>query len=202
MEEQDDVSPESLPTIVEEEKKDDAALNLPRFKSPAFDTATANTLDWSVLWRGLWPSLLLCSNPSIHYTVFDFLKTRVLSARRQCSKIHDTNNLTMAEAFLVGLVAKLVATLITYPLIRAKIMLMVNPDAAEDIDEDDDEGTSSSSSLWGCLRQQYQHAGFRGLYKGCSMQVLHTVLKSALLMMVRERVTRTTHRFLLPGDHK
>ena len=128
------------------------------------------------LWRGLWPSLLLCSNPSIHYTVFDVLKSELLSSRSK-------KDLSMMEAFMMGLVAKLCATLATYPLIRAKVMLMVT--AAPD------------SSLLRCLVHEYKKEGWKGLYRGCNLQIVHTVLKSALMMMVRERITRTTHRLLL-----
>jgi hypothetical protein len=35
-----------------------------------------------------------------------------------------------------------------------------------------------------------------GLYRGCSLQLLHTVLKSALLMAVRERITHACRRRL------
>lgn len=46
------------------------------------------------LWKGLWPSLLLCSNPAIHYTVFDSLKLQLLNNRDD----HKKNSLTMPEA--------------------------------------------------------------------------------------------------------
>jgi hypothetical protein len=67
---------------------------------------------------------------------------------------------------------------------------------------------SSSSSSKGIHKYPYPHSlpllllhihkydgGIRGWYRGCSLQLLHTVLKSALLMMVRERIAYATHRF-------
>eukprot|EP00934_Nitzschia_sp_Nitz4_P007049 Nitzschia sp. Nitz4//scaffold9_size221794//26611//27630//NITZ4_001320-RA/size221794-processed-gene-0.308-mRNA-1//-1//CDS//3329560923//7039//frame0 len=130
----------------------------------------------SEYWKGLAPSLLLCTNPSINYTVFDMTKNRILArAGRRGS------HLSMSEAFFVGLVAKFVATVATYPLIRAKVMLMV---------------TSEKSMLASIIRS-YENGGIRGLYKGCDWQLLHTVLKSALMMMIRERITDTTHRLIL-----
>merc|ERR1719253_1964041 len=69
--------------------------------------------------------------------------------------------------------------------------------------------SSSSSSPTSDHRQPYprslpllllrifQKDGMRGLYKGCSLQLIHKVLKSALLMMVRERITSASRRFFL-----
>jgi hypothetical protein len=128
------------------------------------------------LWRGLFPSLLLSSNPAIHYTVFDTLKYRIL-----LSPTNEKRNLNMLEAFLLGLIAKFVATMATYPLIRAKVLLMV----------------THQRSMLHCLVQEYRRNGTRALYQGCQLQLLHTMLKSALLMMVKERITRTTRRLVL-----
>lgn len=129
------------------------------------------------LWKGLYPSLLLCSNPSIHYTVFDIAKSHLLQSKPK------NDNLSMSEAFLLGLFAKFCATIATYPLIRTKVMLMV----------------TSRRSMLKTLVENYQQDGIvRGCYKGCSVQLLHTVLKSALLMMVKERISATTHQLLVP----
>ena len=138
--------------------------------------------DYSPFWKGIIPSLLLCSNPAIHYTVFDVIKAQVLKAR-------SSPNLSMPQAFLLGIVAKFVATIATYPLIRAKVMLMVTTRT---------ETTTSSpiQELWKCLVDEYKENGVGGLYRGCQLQLFHTLLKSALLMMMRERIARTTHRMM------
>eukprot|EP00980_Cylindrotheca_fusiformis_P025310 scaffold13478_cov132-Cylindrotheca_fusiformis.AAC.3 len=128
------------------------------------------------LWKGIVPALLLCSNPSIHYTAFDLAKTRILNRRER-------KELSMSEAFLVGLFAKFIATVATYPLIRAKVILMV----------------TSEKSLIATLCTSYKNDGVKGLYKGCDWQLLHTVLKSALMMMVRERISHSSRR-LVVGD--
>lgn len=133
-------------------------------------------------WNGLLPSLLLSSNPAIHYTVYDSVKSRL---RR-----HTQRPLSMREAFMVGMLAKLVATLATYPLIRAKVMLMVlsNKETAQ----------NSIASLIQCLKDNYNRdGGIQGLYKGCDLQILHTILKTALLMMVREHIHRAIHHVIM-----
>jgi hypothetical protein len=165
--------------VHEDEKKDDTVPGEAQRKlisAPSPPDATNGTESLTHLWKGLYPSLLLCSNPSIHYTVFDSIKSQILQTNEQ--------NLTMAQAFVVGLFAKFVATMVTYPLIRTKILLMV----------------TSQKSMMRCLSQEYQQHGLKGWYRGCHLQLFHTLLKSALLMMVRERITVTTHRLLVPTD--
>lgn len=156
--------------FLDEEKKDDKDLKDLRASNPP--VSSNNNI--GSLWKGLAPSLLLCSNPAIHYTVFDLLKANLLEGRSK-------QNLSLSESFVMGLIAKLMATLTTYPLIRAKILLMV----------------THRKSLLGCLIREYDREGVRGLYRGCNVQLVHTILKSALLMMVRERITATTHRLIL-----
>ena len=197
-----------------------------RAPSSLIDQCITSFRELQSLWKGLVPALLLCSNPAIHYTVFDVLKTNLLSlpggARRKKSK------LSMSEAFILGLLAKFVATMVTYPLIRAKVMLMVSkskplllssskssssldatapttmssssslssPSQDNIIKEDDT--NNNNNSLLSCLIQSYRRDGIiNGLYKGCSWQLIHTVLKSALMMMVRERITDTTHKLIV-----
>jgi phosphatidylglycerophosphatase A len=167
----------------EEEKKEEALSTIPEHKRiihhrqlKLLDSKDEN---WFSLWKGLTPSLLLCSNPSINYTVYDIAKTHVLARRST------TANLSMGDAFLVGLFSKFVATIATYPLIRAKVMLMV----------------TSENSMIACLLRSYRQDGVRGLYKGCDLQLIHTVLKSALIMMIREKITASTHR-LIVGETK
>jgi len=164
--------------VHEDEKKDDTMPSERMRPSQTASPLPANeTESLTRLWKGLYPSLLLCSNPSIHYTVFDSIKSRILASNE--------HNLTMAQAFLVGLFAKFVATVATYPLIRTKILLMV----------------TSQKSMLKCLSREYQLSGIRGWYRGCHLQLFHTLLKSALLMMVKERITVTTHRLLVPSDN-
>jgi len=164
------------------------------------------------LWNGLLPALLLCSNPAIQYTMFENLKSALLqheSSQQQPRSKH----LTMGEAFISGLISKFFATIITYPLIRAKVMLMVSsPDVFEDdgcneVDSNESVGNAKSKnetrtkkyprSLPLLLISIFRNDGIRGLYRGCSLQLLHTILKSALMLMIRERITSVCHQFFL-----
>ena len=196
----------------------------------------------SSLWSGLVPSLLLCTNPSIHFTVFDTLKSSILQRRSAAASRSvegskgDEPRLSMGEALFIGLLAKFAATIATYPLIRAKVMLMCTGKGTsiqneKTTDEDrynfrrgdttlnfggrvydknggsgtetvSSEGREAGPNLWGVLCSIYKNEGVPGLYRGCNLQLIHTLLKSALLMMVRERITVTTRRMILNRSNK
>jgi len=157
-----------LVTTSTDENKDERTIEI--------DDSKDDEEGWLSLWKGLTPALLLCSNPAINYTVFEMTRNRILSRTRM-----DTSHLSMPEAFLVGLFAKFIATISTYPLIRAKVILMV----------------TAEKSLLASLIRSYRKEGVRGLYKGCDWQLIHTVLKSALMMMVREKITFSTQQLIV-----
>jgi hypothetical protein len=192
---------------------------------PSNDIQNIDRYTITHLWSGLKPALLLCTNPSIHFTVFDTVKDVVLKYKsnhhfkqgnnRNILNQNHLHHLTMMEAFVIGLLAKFVATMLTYPLIRVKVLLMVTrkrqtirQDDIGSRDGDDDEYNRNSTSqdnkdskpqkdsMISILMDIYERDGMMGLYKGCSLQLLHTLLKSALSMMIRERVTNVTQRLI------
>jgi hypothetical protein len=152
----------------------------PDFAPPWRQRAWIKLQQLSSLWKGLTPSLLLCSNPAIHYTSFDLVKAYMLQRHRHTAK----TQLTLSEAFVSGLLAKFIATMATYPLIRAKVLLMITT-------------TCDETNMLQTLMTEYHQGGAAALYHGCGLQLVHTLLKSAFLMMTRERITHTTHRIIL-----
>ena len=160
---------------------------------------------WSTLWKGLAPALLLCSNPAINYTVFDMLKSKMLAWKRlRNHRRGQQRQLSVSQAFVLGLLSKFVATIVTYPLIRAKVLMMVggpviteatNWDSGNQTDGTSKTSahTASSPTLWSVLKESYHRdGGIQGLYKGCDWQLIHTLLKSALMMAIREQITDTS----------
>ena len=143
------------------------------------------------LWSGLVPSLLLCSNPSIHFTVYETLKDILSSSPKNNKQTSNNGQLTMSQAFQLGFISKFIATILTYPLIRAKVIIMTQQ-KQKTIQQ------GSSSSLRQTFQNILQTEGIMGFYKGCSLQLLQTIFKSALLMMFRERITTITRTLFLP----
>ena len=95
---------ESGTDSVEEENKVDTNETDSVFPPASPPSRSLSSDNVASLWRGLVPSLLLCSNPSIHYTVFDLLKSNLLE-RRSNKKL-----ISMPESFAINLVSKLTAT--------------------------------------------------------------------------------------------
>ncbi|KAL5785478.1 hypothetical protein ACOSQ2_007870 [Xanthoceras sorbifolium] len=151
---------------------------------------------WSEAFDGLGISLLLTSNPSIQYTVFDQLKQRLLKGKlnRETGAESSPESLSALSAFLLGAVSKCIATFLTYPAIRCKVVIQ----AAES-----DEGGNKQSSpnnqktVAGTLHTIWKREGLLGFYKGLEAQILKTVLSSALLLMIKEKITKTAWVLML-----
>ena len=71
---------------------------------------------FSELWKGLQASLVLCSNPAITFGVFERLKTLLMKNSKE-------TRLTSTQAFMIGALAKALATVVTYPYIMAKVRM-------------------------------------------------------------------------------
>lgn len=146
---------------------------------------------WSEAYDGIGISLLLASNPSIQYTVFDQLKQRLL--RRTSSGVLPTKaessptSLSAFSAFLLGAISKSVATVLTYPAIRCKIMIQ-----SSDTDDETIPDTHSKPprTMIDVLTFIWKKEGFPGFFKGLQAQILKTVLSSALLLMIKEKISK------------
>jgi len=123
-----------------------------------------NNLDPSTLWSGLAPSLLLSLNPALHYTIFDAIKALLVEK--------GDSKLSARSAFLAGMAAKYISTIATYPLIRAKVVMMA----------------SSSSDVGRVVEEVVREEGWGGWYNGLGVQLGHTILKAGLVLSIRERV--------------
>ncbi|XP_022719376.1 peroxisomal adenine nucleotide carrier 1-like [Durio zibethinus] len=146
---------------------------------------------------GLGISLLLTSNPAIQYTVFDQLKQRLLKKRlKEADKGSSPVVLSAFTAFLLGAISKSVATFLTYPAIRCKVMIQ-----AADPDDDDDKTKrarpKSRKTVSAVAFAIWRREGIPGFFKGLEAQITKTVLSSALLLMIKEKITATTWVLIL-----
>eukprot|EP01018_Ginkgo_biloba_P015000 Gb_01782 [translate_table: standard] len=153
---------------------------------------------WKEAFDGLGVSLLLTSNPAIQYTVFEQLKQRLV--KRQNRSRTDT---VMAEsspvvisafaAFLLGALSKTMATILTYPAIRCKVMIQAaEPDEDKQLKINGEVRDKPPKKIVHALRAIWQKEGALGFYKGLHAQILKTVLSAALLLMIKEKTSRGT----------
>uniref|UniRef100_A0A1J3K7K3 Peroxisomal adenine nucleotide carrier 2 n=1 Tax=Noccaea caerulescens TaxID=107243 RepID=A0A1J3K7K3_NOCCA len=146
---------------------------------------------WGNAFDGLGISLLLTSNPAIQYTVFDQLKQNLLEKRNaKANKDSSPVVLSAFMAFLLGAVSKSAATVITYPAIRCKVMIQA-------ADDSKDPRKRIRKTIPGVIYAIWKKEGVLGFFKGLQAQILKTVLSSALLLMIKEKITATTWILIL-----
>lgn len=149
-------------------------------------------------WRGLIPALILTCNPAINYTAFDILKALYLRRHpSRGSKLHPSTQLGPLAAFVIAAGAKVAATVLTYPLIRAKTMMMAKQSDMNDISAiNREQGKRRGSDMISVLVNVASTEGLHGLYAGCGGQLMHGVLKSALLLTAREEIAAASEIFV------
>lgn len=125
----------------------------------------------SGLWRGLKASLILVVNPAITYGAYQRLKDVLFAGK---------NNLKPWEAFLLGALSKSLATIVTQPLIVAKVGLQSRPPPGR-------EG-KPFKSFSEVIRYILDKEGPIGLFKGIGPQITKGLLVQGLLMMTKERM--------------
>ena len=106
-------------------------------------------------------------------------------------------HLELGEGFVAGVLAKLVATLVTYPLLMSKVRLMASTSASTERER----GSilagvlSDGEKMVKILHFTAMMHGLRGLYKGVEFHLVGTSIKAALSMALRERFTGLLPRF-------
>ncbi|KZV30588.1 peroxisomal adenine nucleotide carrier 1-like [Dorcoceras hygrometricum] len=150
---------------------------------------------WCRAFDGLGISLLLTTNPSIQYTVFDQLKQRLI--KNKTSKARDDipspEALSAFSAFVLGAVSKCISTCLTYPAIRCKVMIQ----STKDENIEDDSKPKPHKTVSGTFCAIWEREGLLGFFKGLRAQMLKTVLSSALLLMIKEKIAKTTWVLML-----
>ena len=150
------------------------------------------------LWHGTWSSLLLVSNPAIQYFLYEQIRVLILGIknRRDGGGKHASSlQLTPVEAFMFGALSKTVATVVTYPLQLAQVLIRlrkneINNNVQHTPVTTDDSGMNVKeySGMLDCLYQQYAHGGFVSLFQGMNSKLLQTVLSAAFTFLTYEQI--------------
>eukprot|EP00793_Prasinoderma_coloniale_P001787 PRCOL_00003593-RA len=156
------------------------------------------------LYRGLGVGCILTLNPAIQYWVYDHLLDWVRRVAERKGDTQEyleggatatspagglatpngsvrpkgppkARNLPAGQVFGISSVAKLVATLLTYPLILSKTRMQA-------------EGGGAQRSLIGVLAKVFKEEGLEGLFTGFNVQATKSILGAALMMVVKEHI--------------
>uniref|UniRef100_A0A5B7A9N9 Putative peroxisomal nicotinamide adenine dinucleotide carrier isoform X1 n=1 Tax=Davidia involucrata TaxID=16924 RepID=A0A5B7A9N9_DAVIN len=138
-------------------------------------------------WKGVFPTLIMVSNPSIQFMLYETLLKKLKEKRASSKK--GSNGVTALEIFLLGAVAKLGATVVTYPLLVVKSRLQAKQVTGGD-------KRHHYKGTFDAIMKMIRHEGFYGFYKGMSTKIVQSVLAAAVLFMVKEELVKSA-RWLL-----
>ncbi|XP_065108905.1 peroxisomal membrane protein PMP34 [Paramisgurnus dabryanus] len=137
------------------------------------------------LWNGTFPSLLLVLNPAVQFMIYEGLKRQLMRG------VH--RELRSVEAFLIGAIAKAVATTITYPLQTVQSVLRFGQHGQP---TEQNKLLSSMRSVMYLLINRVRKWGMLGLFKGLEAKLLQTVLTAALMFLLYEKIASVTFRVM------
>ncbi|KAJ4720007.1 Peroxisomal nicotinamide adenine dinucleotide carrier [Melia azedarach] len=137
-------------------------------------------------WKGVFPTLIMVSNPSIQFMLYETMLKK-LKERRTLNK--NNKGVTAVEIFLLGALAKLGATVVTYPLLVVKSRLQAKQVITGD-------RRHQYKGTLDAILKMIRYEGFYGFYKGMGTKIVQSVLAAAVLFMVKEELVRGV-RFLL-----
>lgn len=169
------------------------------------------------LWNGTWSSLLLVSNPAIQYFLYEQVRLWLLARRGKgqgrnrrggdgsSSRKTLALSLTPMEAFVFGAMAKTVATVITYPLQLAQVLIRLRINEVNDsvssssgssndsnstnseLEIDEPDNTKAYKGVTDCLYEQFTRGGIYSLFQGMNSKLLQTVLSAAFTFLTYEQ---------------
>lgn len=148
---------------------------------------------------------LLCLKPALQYTVFEQVKTAVVAKRQQ-------KKLSASEAFLLGMVARAIATVVVFPFLRAKVLMQTQQKGGEDDGNSDSSandtntntgnGVSNNMSMVALLSKIFSEQGWSGIFQGLGPELTRGVFSAALMLMIKERIGDTVKAMLSSKQKK
>ncbi|XP_060696602.1 peroxisomal membrane protein PMP34 [Hemiscyllium ocellatum] len=135
------------------------------------------------LWNGILPSLILVCNPGIQFMFYEGLKRKAGKAGRR---------IPSWEIFMIGAIAKAIATTVTYPLQIVQAILRFEPNKRKS----QSTFQESAHKVISLISERLKKDGFPGLYKGLEAKLLQTVCTAALMFLVYERIAGITFKIM------
>ncbi|CCC67726.1 hypothetical protein NCAS_0A11680 [Naumovozyma castellii] len=135
----------------------------------------------SSYWKGFKVSLILTVNPSITFAAYQRFKDILLKQVSNSEKSY-SGQLTVNQNFILGALAKIISTIITQPLIVAKVSLQRSNSKFKHFEE--------------VLRYLYKEEGVLALWKGVGPQLTKGVLVQGLVFAFKGELTKSWKRLL------
>jgi solute carrier family 25 (peroxisomal adenine nucleotide transporter), member 17 len=176
---------QALRAAEEDGLHDGSAKNMPAAPVGVLHTTLSLLKDEGVkgFFRGIIPALILVSNPAIQYTVFERLKEAFVAARRKRGNESDLGSL---HHFALGVLAKAVATVMTYPYIVTKTVQQTQGKTAQS-------GGGPEPTMAILVRIAATEGPF-GLFRGLRSKILQSTLTAGILFLTKEEITNAIMR--------
>jgi len=178
-------------------------------------------------YRGVSAYLVLCFKPAIQYAVYEQLKALLLLKNARKQKGNAPVFLSALEAFVLGALARAVATLVVYPYIKAKVLAQAtttttttttatassaveagpactlsassaSSSASISVSPTPTPPTESPSAV---VLRILADEGVGGVYRGIAPELVRGMLSAALMLMIKERVHGFSQRVVLGARH-
>ena len=164
-------------------------------------------------WRGVVPSLIMVSNPALQYAFYEsasdaFRRRRAKAQRKVAGSIpsgtRDSRALTTWEVFVAASLAKMGATVLTYPVLLVKTRLQASgkkPGGGKKprLTSGDDEGAPKTTfareapsydGAFDALRRIAREEGVAAFYRGMGTKMTQTVFAAALMFVTKEEIAK------------
>jgi len=141
-------------------------------------------------WKGVVPTLLMVANPTVQYVIYEWLRARLAESKIRGRAVTKRPTDSAAEIFVMSALAKLGATVMTYPMQLIKSRLQAA--GADTVASIKYEGTADA------VCRIYNDEGLGGFYHGMKFKIGQSVLTAALLFMVKEKLTIGVRKALAP----
>jgi len=137
----------------------------------------------AALWNGAQSSLILVSNPTIHFVVYD----KVFEIMQKAAQVDGRKRLTSWEIFLAGAIAKTAATILTYPVQLAQTRLRATK-ITPNKQLSSSEGEEMYQNTLDVLVKVFRKDGVFGWFSGLNIKVVQTVLTAAFQFLCYEYI--------------
>ncbi|KAI4321711.1 hypothetical protein MLD38_035060 [Melastoma candidum] len=132
-------------------------------------------------WKGIIPTLIMVCNPSIQFMIYE-TSLKNLKARRATNK-KNAKDVSAWEVFLLGALAKLGATIATYPLLVVKSRLQAKQEIGGNV-------ALRYTGTFDAIIKMIRYEGLAGFYKGMSTKIVQSVFAASVLFMLKEELVK------------
>lgn len=150
-------------------------------------------------YKGISAYYILCFKPALQYTIYEQIK-KIMIANRNRDRHHGNHqqsSLSSVEAFLLGMVARTISTVLVFPFIRAKVLLQAQQkqETKDEMDINESDTSSAATTTKDIIIQQFNQHGIAGLYQGIGPELTRGVFSAALMLMIKERIAEIVKKY-------